>query len=203
VAGDLTVRYEGLRILETVSDPMPATAGALSGVIVGPDAALRLFPTEALEGVRPARVGLVGRAPEDCEIAIEFVRVAGTSAGPPLGAPAVLSLTASHQVDLHWAIVPSDLAITGPVGIRARANRGRFFWVTAADHPATRVAVHDPDPGGRPLQVGTTLLPVAAAVVEQPKFAFPPAAFRNTFPVLSSDLFLTVEISDLTVRYAR
>jgi hypothetical protein len=203
VLGDLTIRYEGMRILETVSDPMPDTTGAVSGVIVGLEAALRVFPAEALDGVQPARIGLVGRAPEDCEIALEFVRVVGTSAGPPLGPPAVLLLTASHQIDLHWASVPPDLSVSGPVGIRARANRGRFFWVTAADHPATRVAIHDPDPAGRPLQVGTASVAVATATVEQPTFAFPPAAFRNTFPLLSSDLFLTVEISDLTMRYAR
>ena len=203
VVGDLTIRYDGMRILESVSDPMPATIGAVSGAIVGPETALRIVPPEAFDGIQPARIGVVGRAPEDCEIALEFVRVVGNSAGPPLGPPAVLALTASQLIDLHWATVPAGLTVQGPVGIRARANRGRFFWVVSDGHPAMRVAIHDPDPGGRPLRIGSTVVPVAKATVEQPRFAFPAALFRNAFPVLSSDLFLTVEISDLTLRYVR
>jgi hypothetical protein len=203
VTGDLTVRYAGLRILEPVSDPMPPTSGAVSGVIAGVEPALRMFPPEAFDGIQPARIGVVGRAPEDCELSLELVRLVGPSAGPPLRPPAVLSLKASRQIDVHWADVPAGPAVAGPVGILARANRGRFFWVAAGDHPATRIAIRDPDPGGRPLRIGAATLPVAAATVERPKFAFPAAAFRDTFPLLSSELFLILEISDLTLRYAR
>jgi hypothetical protein len=115
----------------------------------------------------------------------------------------VLSLRASPLIDLHWASVPAGLNLDGPVGLRARANRGRFFWAAAGDHPAVLVAIRDADPGGRPLQIGSTSVPVAAAVVEHAKFSFPAAAFRGTFPLLSSPLFLTVEVSDLTLRYSR
>jgi hypothetical protein len=203
VVGSLTVKYEGLRLLETVSDPMPAAGAAVSGVIVGPEPALRIFPPEAFDALQPARIGLVGRAPEDCEIAVEFVRIVGASAGPPLGPPAVLTLTASSTIDLHWAATAPGLVLSGPVGIRARANRGRFFWVTAGDHPAMRLAIHDPDPGDRPLTIGATPIPIVTSTLDQPAFTFPAAAFSRAFPWLSSDLFLTVTIADLTLRYAR
>jgi hypothetical protein len=80
---------------------------------------------------------------------------------------------------------------------------GRFFWA-GAERPLVRVAIHDPDPAGRPLLLGTTTLQAVQAQEQHlPGFVLPAAAFRKTAPLLRSDLFLTVDLSDLTLRYAR
>jgi hypothetical protein len=203
--GDLTITYEGLRILETVSDTVPAMTRFAEGPIVGPGASpLHVFPPEALAGINPARIGILGRAPEDCEIALEFVPVVGNTVGPAIGPPAVLTLGASNRIALHWAEIPSGLVLGKSLALRARANRGHFLWMAIEARPVVRMAIVDPDPGGRPLRVSNVdLSAVAAAKTHLTKFAFPAALFRNGFPSFASDLFLTVEISDLTLRYAR
>lgn len=202
--GDLTVTYEGFRILETVSDEVPAVIGFAEGPIVGTNPVLRLFPPEALVNISPARIGVLGRAPEDCELALEFVPVTGNTPGPPIGPPAVLSLKASASIDLHWVDAPGGLTLGTSLGLQARANKGRFFWAANAGTPVLRLAISDPNPGGRPLYIGSTVIQTTNEPRSHtPGFAFPGALFRNGFPQLSSDLFLTVEISDLTLRYAR
>jgi hypothetical protein len=204
VVGDLTIRYDGIRILETVSDPLPA-ATAIAGVVVGPGEAVRAFAPQALEGRRPARIGLFGRAPEACELAVEFVQMIGDTAGPPLSPPAVIAVTPDSGFRTHWAMLPDDRELTGAAGIRVRANSGRFFWAfNGSGLPLVRVAIHDPDPGGRPVFLGSApLQSVAATDFHQLSFAYPPGVMRGPVPALRSDLFLTVDISDLTLRYAR
>lgn len=206
--GDLTIRYDGIRILETVSDPLPG--GPLSGVIVGQTAALRGLPPRALESYAPARIGLFGRAPEDCELSVEFVAGAAggatdVSATPALTAPAVIAITAASGMRTHWAELPAGAAVSQASGIRVRANRGRFFWAfNANSEPLVRLAVLDPDPGGRPLWLGdSTLVAVDALEAHRPAFAFPTGVFAQGPPAFSSDLFLTVDVSDLTLRYGR
>jgi hypothetical protein len=205
VTGDLTIHYSGVRILEEVSDPLPAPGAAQNGVIVGTDSAVRVFPAEALQGLDLARVGVYGRAPEDCEISLEFVRMIGNTAGNTLAPPAVLKLEQGAGMRTHWAAFPRGTRIDGPTGLRLRANRGRFFWVTTdAGNPLVRVAINDPDPGGRRVNLGgARLTDVTAAEFHAPAFAFPPAAFQGAAPMIESGLFLTIEFSDLTLRYAR
>lgn len=203
VSGDLTVTYAGIRILETVSDDPPAPNAAVSGVIAGEGGVLKIFPPQALEGIAPALVGIVGRAPEECELSLEFVSVNGGVAGGAIGPPAVLKLTPDNAIRTRWVDVPAGVTLSGSVGLRVRANRGRFFWVSE-DQPLARVAIHDPDPAGRRLFLGAApLKEVFEANTHEPGFRYPAAAFRNAAPVLQSDLFLTVDISDLTLRYAR
>lgn len=202
--GDLTVRYDGIRILETVSDPVPG-ATAISGVVVGPAEAVRTFPPRALEGRRPARIGLFGRAPEACELAIEFVEAIGDVAGPALAPPTVVAVEPRGELRTHWAELPESLRLDRAAGIRVRANSGRFFWAfNATGQPLLRLAIVDPDPGGRPLFLGSAqLLTVTATDFHQLSFAYPAGVLRGAVPALRSDLFLTVDISDLTLRYAR
>lgn len=203
VAGDLTVRYDGLRILDEVSDVLPATFNAVAGVVVGAAAQVRTLPPDALHGVAPARVGIVGRSPHGGEVSIEFVRVIGSTAGEPIAPPAVLTLLPSRAIDLHWADVPEGVTLDGPVGVRVRANRGTFFWVANGDRPLVRLAIHDPDPGGRLLAIGGDRLNVTSAVQDYPKRAFAVSSFAGSIPLAASDLFLTVDVADLTLRYAR
>jgi hypothetical protein len=204
VVGDLTIRYDGIRILETVSDPLPS-ATAIAGIVVGPGEGVRAFAPQALDGRRPARIGLFGRAPEACELAVEFVQMIGDTAGPPLSPPAVIVVEPDSGFGTHWAVLPDDLALAGAAGIRVRANSGRFFWAfNEAGLPLVRVAIHDPDPGGRPVFLGSAqLLTVTAIDFHQLSFAYPRGVMRDAAPALRSDLFLTVDISDLRLRYAR
>lgn len=203
VTGDLTITYAGIRILENASDEPPEANAAVSGAIATASGVLKTFPPAALEGITPARIGIIGRAPEECELSLEFVSVNGGVAGSPVGPPAVLTLSTDNEIRTRWVDVPSGVALSGPLGLRVRANRGRFFWVTR-EQPLARIAIHDPNPGSRPLFIGATKLKeIVETNSHEPGFRFPVAVFRNAAPALRSDLFLTVDISDLTLRYAR
>jgi hypothetical protein len=205
VIADLTVNYEGIRILENASDDLPSATQSITGTIVGADGAVRALPPQALDQQKPARVGVYGRAPEDCELSIEFVRMVGTTAAETLTAPAVLQLKKSDTLAGYWAPVPKGTQISGPAAVRLRANKGRFFWVDhTSEQGIVRIAIFDPDPGGRALLLnGTHLLDISAGSVNQKAFSFPPSCFRGNAPVFSSNLFLRVQCADLTLRYGR
>ncbi len=178
VIADVTVKYEGIRILENASDDLPAPKDAITGTIVGAEGAVRVLPPQALDQQKPAKVGVYGRAPEDCELSIEFVRMVGTEATDTLAAPAVLQLKKSDTIAGFWAQVPKGTQITGPSAVRVRANKGRFFWV---DHTPgqgiVRIAILDPDPGGRPLLLnGAHLLDVSGSSTSWKAFSFPRTA---------------------------
>jgi len=203
VTGDLAIRYDGIRILETLSDALPSPSTAISGLIVDAAGALRAFPPEGSAGVQPARIGVVGRASEECELALEFVEAIGDTAGESLGLPALVMVTPASRIETHWAEVSAPLTLANGCALRVRANRGRFLWA-AVPQPLVRVAIHDPDPGGRPLFLGGTLLAnVTMEKSHEPARALPAQPFVNQPPLLASDLFLTVDVSDLTLRYAR
>ena len=205
VTGDLTIRYAGIRLLEGVSDDVPGPGAALAGTIVGAGGAIRTLPPQALDGLRPARVGVYGRAPEDCELAVEVVRQVGPAGAEALAPPGVLSLAGGAAFRTHWAALPAGTQLSGAVAVRVRATRGRFFWVAgAAAHGLVRIAIFDPSPGGRPLSLGGAVLAAVDESASTAKaFAFPAAAFQTTAPALASSLFLVVECADLTLRYAR
>jgi len=199
VTGDLTVKYEGIRILESASDALPGSSDVISGAIVGAGGTLRTLPPKALGQQKPAKVGVYGRAPEDCELSIEFVRMVGNDAGETLAPPAVLQVKKSDAVTSYWVPVPKGTQISGAAAVRVRANKGRFFW---ADHAGgegiLRVAIFDPDPGRRPLLLnGNHLLDISANAVNQRGFSFPPSCFHISLPVFTSNLFLVVECADL------
>jgi len=184
-----------------------ASAGSFSGVIVGNEPAVHIFPPEALRGIEPARVGIFGRAAEDCEISLEFVKIAGDTVGSVLAPPAVLKLKQDNAMSMRWVSIPKGVQIDGAAGLRVRANRGRFFWVTPSgvnSNPIVRIAVNDPDPGGRELKIGSIKLANISEIESHtPAFKFPAAIFRGSTPTLDSSLFLSIEFSDLTMRYAR
>ena len=71
---DVRVRYRGLRLHETLRDPVPAAAGDVAGVVVGAQPVLRSFPPEAFEHLPPGRIGIVGRAPQPCELSVSLRR---------------------------------------------------------------------------------------------------------------------------------
>jgi hypothetical protein len=205
VTGDLTIRYSGIRILETVSDPLPAATAPVSGAVVGTQPALRVLPPQALKSLQLARIGVFGRAPEDCELSIELVEVIGDTVGETLSSPAVIEVTKESRLRTHWADLPANVTVDRPAGIRVRANRGRFFWASnEIGDPSVHIAIHDPDPGGRTLHLGESKLKdIHDSELREPGFFFPVNQFRSAVPELRSNLFLEVDLSDLTMRYAR
>ena len=204
VVGDLSIKYEGIRIFEQASDSIPSSSEPISGLIVTSGGAVRVFDPIMLEDIQPAYIGVVGRASQACELSIEFVEVVGGLTGRTLGPPATVSVPASTKaIATHWATVPGEVKLHGPVGIRVIARTGSFLWA-ASPHPLIRVAVADPNPGVRELKINSaTLLSIEQIETQLSRFEFPLSAFRNRMPLLSSDLFLTVDISDLIIRYAR
>lgn len=197
VSADLTVTYAGLRMMEDISDAPPDAAGEVAGVVVGTEPVTRGFPPRAFEAYPLARVGLIGRAPEDCELSVRFADVSGAR----LGKPGVVKVSSSTVISTAWADMPA--MPDGAVAISVVATKGRFLWA-GGTIPLTRFVVRDPDPGGRAIN----LAGVAIAQINQNKqtwklASLPPAAFRATVPPLASPLYGTVVLSNLTLRYAR
>ncbi|WOD39728.1 hypothetical protein [Nodosilinea sp. E11] len=210
---DLTLHYEGIRLLETVADDMPSASEAIAGVVVAADPVVRSLPPAVLHPstaptLAPVKVGLIGRAPVACEISVSLVDMSSGSPGIVLARPGVRQLGASRDlalvwVDLPWLDDPTLPAPTVPVGISVRANQGRFFWVQRPV-PLVKLAVRDAQPGNRPLLLnGQRLLNIAKTDQHLPGFSWPVAAFAQQPPRFSSHLFLTLDVSDLVLRYPR
>jgi hypothetical protein len=206
----LVIKYEGIRILEPVSDSVPPSGGT-GGTIVTDQPVTRALPPQALTGFPVARIGLIGRCPvgapgqpgEPCELSVQLVDMSSGAPGQAIGRPGVVRAAPSAALGTVWVELPAMEAAKAPVGIAARATKGRFFWA-GSPSPLVRVAVRDPDPGSRPLRLGGSLvLNVGQTQTKQLAFALPTGVFRNAAPAWDSPLFLTVDLSDLTLRYAR
>jgi hypothetical protein len=207
VIADLTVTYSGIRILEELSDTLPP--GPIGGLVVGDQPIARAYPPQALVAIALARIGIIGCVPlgvPECELAVQIVRMVGDQPGEPLGAPSVITITAANTMRTHWIVLPAGIDLShGNIGITARATRGRFLWASDAARPLAKLAIHDPNPGSRPLRLNGAVVHTIARVDEDhmPALQFTPSLFRSTPPVFDSPLFLTVDVSDLTLRYAR
>jgi hypothetical protein len=200
VVADITITYAGIRLHDTVVDELPPPA-AVHGFVVKAEPRERTLPPQALQGVSVARIGLIGRAPESCELSVQLVDTAAN--GSPLGPPGVVQLDAHDDIRTVWVEMPAIDVGAASVAIRARATRGRFFWC-ANESPLVRIALHDPDPGGRPILLGGTA--VHALVDETAQLRgvpLPAAAFQSEAGSFDSDLFVTIEMADLLLRYAR
>jgi hypothetical protein len=196
VIGDLTVKYAGIRLLENVSDPIPA-AGEAAGIVVTDQPVSRALPSLELP---LARAGVIGRAPIECELSVQLIDLPACA---PLGKPGVVKLAPSAAIQTVWVELPETTADSSLRGISVRANTGRFFWASGAQ-PLLRLAIRDADPRGRPLRMGgQEVMRITEPKMHLPDRSFPAAAFRSRAPVMESDLFLTAEISDLELRYRR
>ncbi len=202
---DLSVSYAGMRLHEAVRDAPPAGAGAVSGLVVGDLPVVRALPPAALVDHGPARVAPVGRAPAGCSLSAELVDLGAGPPGTPLGPPGTLELEASDALCTPWIDLPATGPVDRPAGVALRATAGRFLWAAAASGaPLLRMAVHDPDPGGRPVRLGMETLVAVGEREVALTLPLPAAALRGPArPLLSSDLFCTVDLADLTLRYAR
>lgn len=121
--------------------------------------------------------------------------------------PGVLTPTVSTAVQTHWVELPPSLDLSqGNVGVAVRANTGRFFWANANDDtPLVKIAIYDPQPGGRELTLnGTPVMQVTqAGETHLPATILAGTLFTYQAPLFASSLFLTIDLSDLTLGYAR
>jgi hypothetical protein len=210
---DLTVRYDGLRLLEDLSDPMPTAQGGIAGQVVGEEPVARLLPPAGLGPLPLARVGLVGRAGQDCELSVGLVTLDAGRPGAPLGPPGVAAVPAARAVGVVWVDLPpaaggpSATGAAAPLGLAVRATRGRFLWAGGPEpgrRPLALLAVRDPAPPPAPLRLaGVPLATVGPAGLHLPASALPPGPFSGPTPLLDCALFVTVDLSDLVLRYAR
>ncbi|HSD81250.1 MAG TPA: hypothetical protein VLB47_11325, partial [Solirubrobacteraceae bacterium] len=194
---DLTLTYAGIRLHDVVRDPPPAAAGGVGGPGVGAAAVVRALPPATLAGPPIARAAPVGRAPDGCALSVQLVDLSAGPPGTPLGDPGTVELPPSAALSAPWVRLPEVAASALPAGVAVRATSGRFLWAAAQDGtPLLRLAVRDPDPGGRPVRLGTaTLALVTAPELQARAHVLPAAALRGPAPpLLSSDLFCTLRL---------
>ena len=211
------MRYQGIRLSDVVNDTLPTAGSAgprdgIGGVVVGAEPVRRVLPPDALTGQDVVRIGVIGRAPVDTALSVQLLDpIAGTALGPPAVAP----VPAGHGFGTVWLAFGAAQRPTGPVVVALTATQGRFLWATGPAPagsdaaPLVRVAVADPDPGGRPIRLaGTELTRLTAAPAPSGGRPTATALARAAFtgpgaPVMDSSLFATVHLSALTLRYPR
>lgn len=225
VIGDISIQYKGIRILPDLSDSVPEHSGNIQGQVVSLNPKLKSLPPQALTNQALARIGIIGRAPEDCELVLEIIDMSGGIEGSVLIGPLVKQLSANTAqantpIALHWFELDEQPAPNVPLGIRLRCNIGRFFWAGSPE-PQLQLAIYDPDPGDESIHLltantvtdstATNNTAIDSTVIARgnqlpfsaQKHHFPQAQFRQYLPEITSNLFLTVDIADLTLRYAR
>jgi hypothetical protein len=203
VTGDLAVSYNGIRLCSDLCDHIPP-GPTINGSVVGNQPVICPLPANALQGLPLARIGLIGRAPVTCELALSIVELVNGTPVRTLAIETTQTIQAADRCGLYWIDLDRIQYNVPQIGIAVRAVRGRFLWAQTGQRYALRLAVWDPSPPTTALTLaGLTVTRCDATAVNKRNFAFPAAAFVNLAPRLMSLLFLTVDISDLELRYAR
>jgi hypothetical protein len=188
VIGDVTIAYHGMRL--EWRDDVPLKEGGIEGVVAGEIAVTRKLPPQAFIGLALAKIGIIGRAPVDCEL---VVQVLDANSDAVLLQPPAAALTASLKTGLVWFDMPAHDVLEQPLAIAVRANHGRFLWAARPD-PLLRVTVYDDDPGNLPVLIGGS---------DTRQKTLSGSQFASKAPSVVSDLFATVDVSDLTLEYGR
>ncbi|MBU1054946.1 MAG: hypothetical protein KKC46_14125 [Proteobacteria bacterium] len=200
---DLSVTYNGIRILEQASDDIPLKTGDFSGKILDSNAFLYKLPPVCSNGFPIARIAVIGRAPVPCELEIQPGTLSGQTLFTPSCPGVVLKIEPAQKLHAIWADFAGVTLSPCPDALSVKALSGRFFWVFDP-HPLIRVAVFDPDPKGSPLFVDDIqILAIEETTIHLPATSLPKGPFCKTNPVLYSSLFCTVDLSDIKLRYNR
>ncbi len=106
---------------------------------------------------------------------------------------------------MQWFEFDQAEPLNVALGIRLRCNRGRFFWLSNDQHePMVRIAIFDPDPGDEIISLnGDPFLTGSELPFTAQQQLLPAQLFVTDMPVLDSNLFLTIDVADLQLRYAR
>lgn len=185
---DVTLNYHGIRL--EWKDDVPAKEGGIEGVVVGETAVARKLPPQAFTGLAIAKIGVVGRAPVDCELVVQLL---DANSGAVLLQPSAATVTASAKTGVVWFDLPVHDPFAQPLAVAARTNHGRFLWA-ASPEPLLRIAVFDDEPGNLPVLIGGS---------DARQKTLSGAQFASSPPSVTSDLFTTVDVSDLTLEYGR
>jgi hypothetical protein len=188
VLADVTIAYHGIRL--EWRDDVPANEGGIEGVVVGESAVARRFPPQAFTALAVAKIGVIGRAPVDCELVVQLL---DANSGAVLMQPSAATLAASTKTGVVWFDVPVHEPFAVPLAVAARTNHGRFLWAANPD-PLLRIAVYDDDAGNLPVLIGGS--DARQKTLSGTQFASKP-------PSVVSDLFATVDVADLTLEYGR
>jgi hypothetical protein len=200
---DVTVKYHAMRLHDSIADAEPLSAGGAGGAIVGVDPVVRMLPPAALNGMTVAKIGIIGRAPIDCELVAQLFDVSSGAPSAPLTPPAVITLAPSDVIDTIWLDVPKHDPLSVPAAVSVRTNHGRFFWAANPD-PLVRIAIDDPLPGERPVRIGGRTVSAPAAVeTHVAAKTLDPLAFHARAPIATSNLFVTLDLSDLSLEFDR
>jgi hypothetical protein len=115
-----------------------------------------------------------------------------------------MQLDATAAVSVVWFELSAPLQSNEPIAVSARATRGRFLW--AADErgkPLVQIAIVDPTPPDRTVTLGGRVIVNDLTPAHRPAVALT-ASFKSTArPVFESSMFVTIDLSDVSVRYAR
>jgi hypothetical protein len=188
VIADVTLAYHGIRL--EWRDDVPPNEGGIAGVVVGEIGVARKFPPQAFTGFPIAKIGVIGRAPVDCELVVQLL---DANSGEVLLQPSAATLSASPKTGVVWFDVSMHEPFAQPLAIAARTNHGRFLWAASPD-PLLRIAVYDEEAGNRPVLIGGS---------DARQKTLSGAQFASKAPLVTSDLFATVDVSDLTLEYGR
>lgn len=205
---DVVIEHAGARRHE-LSDALPSGTGGHSGQVLSMDAPLwqPLLP-QAMRGEVLRRVGIIGYGLDAASLSL---RVLGASPDGSLVAPPDLA-TGTCEIDapdlkvpqppcVHWFDLGEGVMVDQPIGLEVTAQSGRFLWIEAAGRLLAQFAVAHTLQGGEVLRIGNQTLPITDARTTLNGHALTPGNFARP-PSITSDHFLTLTLSRLTLGYA-
>lgn len=203
VKGDLTIQYNGIRICPMVNGQVPKEPSSVTGTIVTNEEIIRNIPRAAYEGFPIARVGIIGRAPVQTSLALQLNIVKNNVPCDAVLSEMVVDITASEKFQIYWFEIPRQENTTQPLCISLKTYTGRFFWLKQQEL-CVKLAVYDDNTSNIPVFINDKpLAEISEKKMDVKAYSFPKEQFMNTAPVLQSLLFVTIDISDIELRYAR
>ncbi len=207
-AGDVVIRHRGLR-LHPLSDAVPDRPGDLRGpVLAGNAAVVRVLPPQALRGETLRRIGLVAVVRDLAELSIRVLEVVGDQPAGPLGTAHATTTVepvdgfAAARPRVVWVELPDPLNVDRSIAVEASVAAGRIHWVALDDGaPRIRFAVTCADPAGETIRFAGHTLELTGPRTQLLRQDLAPAAFRGVPPVVSTDQFCDVVVTNLTLEY--
>lgn len=201
VTADVTLKHKGMR-LHPLSDNLPNTLGFFQGPIVEVNPVIRQWPKEAFLDETLKRIGLFGYAPEETELSIRLMAISDGGGVTPLNDEwgSAIVQPNNGQSGLVWIDLPDYGPIDQAVALEVKSTKGRFYWVENGS-PVTRVAVaHSPQPGDK-VDIGSTPVEFTGMETQILEMTLGAGAFQSGPPLVNSDQFTDIVLTNLTLRY--
>lgn len=201
VTADVTLKHKGMR-LHHLSDEIPDRRGNLEGPVVGVDPVLRHWPEHAFLSETILKLGLYGHAPEPSEISARLMAVSQDGGVTALnGEWGSATIAPSGSIpELVWIELPDYGQIEQPVALEVKSTKGRFYWI-GNESPIVRIAVaHSPEPEDK-IEIGATALGFTGMESQYLQYSLDKNAFKSTPPLVKTDQFVDLVLTNLTLRY--